>query len=60
MLASLAPLATGSSAMTAIPLAPKPVILAIAGRLNQNNNHVLLLKSQPFDTRVKGGLGNSS
>lgn len=47
-------LATGSINMTAIPLAPKPVILVITGRLNHNlkKNHVVLVKSQTFETGV--------
>lgn len=38
--------------MTAIPLAPKPVVLAISGRLTHNNNGVVLLKSLSFITVV--------
>lgn len=43
-------LATGSINMTAIPLAPKLVILVITGRLNHNKNHVVLVESQTFET----------
>lgn len=45
-------LATGSSDMTAIPLAPKPVILAVSGRLSHNKNNVLSFKTQSRETRV--------